>query len=99
MMQRNWIGRSEGADIGFPVAGHPDQEVRFFTTRPDTVFGVSFMVLAPEHPLVAAIVTPEQRAAVERYVAAGAPPERDRAAVDGQGKDRRLHRRLRAQPL
>ncbi|MGD0072969.1 MAG: leucine--tRNA ligase [Candidatus Binataceae bacterium] len=69
IMQRNWIGRSEGADIGFPVAGHPDKEVRFFTTRPDTVFGVSFMVLAPEHPLVAAIVTPQQRAAVERYVA------------------------------
>jgi leucyl-tRNA synthetase len=69
LMQRNWIGRSEGAELAFPVSGHPGKEVRFFTTRPDTVFGVSFMVLAPEHPLVAEITTPEQRAAVERYVA------------------------------
>ena len=85
-MQRNWIGRSEGAELAFPVAGHPGKEVRFFTTRPDTVFGVSFMVLAPEHPLVAEITTPEQRAAVEAYVARGAPPDRDRAAVDGRRK-------------
>ncbi len=68
LMQRNWIGRSEGAELAFPVAGHPGKEVRFFTTRPDTVFGVSFMVLAPEHPLVAEITTPEQRAAVDEYV-------------------------------
>lgn len=69
LMQRNWIGRSQGAELGFPVVGHPGREVRFFTTRPDTVFGVSFMVLAPEHPLVAQITTPAQRAAVEAYVA------------------------------
>ncbi|MBE3602311.1 leucine--tRNA ligase [bacterium] len=69
LMQRNWIGRSEGAELAFPVTGHPGKEVRFFTTRPDTVFGVSFMVLAPEHPLVAEIVTPQARAAVEEYVA------------------------------
>ncbi len=68
LMQRNWIGRSEGAELAFPVTAHPGKEVRFFTTRPDTVFGVSFMVLAPEHPLVAEITTPEQRAAVEAYV-------------------------------
>ncbi|HVA79829.1 MAG TPA: leucine--tRNA ligase, partial [Candidatus Binataceae bacterium] len=68
LMQRNWIGRSEGAELAFPIAGHPGQELRFFTTRPDTVFGVSFMVLAPEHPLVAQITTGAQRAAVERYV-------------------------------
>ena len=67
LMQRNWIGRSEGAELAFPVTGHPGQEVRFFTTRPDTVFGVSFMVLAPEHPLVAAITTDAQRAMVESY--------------------------------
>ena len=67
LMQRNWIGRSEGAELGFPITGHPGKEVRFFTTRPDTVFGVSFMVLAPEHPLVAKITTPEQRAAVDAY--------------------------------
>jgi leucyl-tRNA synthetase len=69
LMQRNWIGRSEGAELAFPVAGRRGEEVRFFTTRPDTVFGVSFMVLAPEHPLVARITTPEQRTEVERYVA------------------------------
>jgi leucyl-tRNA synthetase len=69
LMQRNWIGRSEGAEIGFPVAGHAGMEVRFFTTRPDTVFGVSFMVLAPEHPLVAEITAPANRASVEAYVA------------------------------
>ena len=68
LMQRNWVGRSEGAELAFPVDGHPGKEVRFFTTRPDTVFGVSFMVLAPEHPLVAEITTAEQRAAVEEYV-------------------------------
>ncbi|MBF6567769.1 MAG: leucine--tRNA ligase [Candidatus Binataceae bacterium] len=68
LMQRNWIGRSEGAEIGFAVSGHPDKTVRFFTTRPDTVFGVSFLVLAPEHPLVAQIATAAQRPAVEAYV-------------------------------
>src|SRR5208282_4020388 len=61
--------RSEGAELAFPVVGHPGQEVRFFTTRPDTVFGVSFMVLAPEHPLVTEVTAPEQRAEVENYVA------------------------------
>jgi leucyl-tRNA synthetase len=69
LMQRNWIGRSEGAELSFPVSGHASAEVKFFTTRPDTVFGVSFMVLAPEHPLVAEITTPAQRDAVEAYVA------------------------------
>src|SRR6202045_2503814 len=69
LMQRNWVGRSEGAELAFPVDDHPGKEVRFFTTRPDTVFGVSFMVLAPEHPLVAEITTAAQQGAVEEYVA------------------------------
>src|SRR6266446_2291491 len=69
LMQLNWIGRSEGAELAFPVVGHAGKEVRFFTTRPDTVFGVSFMVLAPEHPLVAEITSPAHHAAVEEYVA------------------------------
>jgi leucyl-tRNA synthetase len=56
LMQRNWIGRSEGARIDFPIAGHGDAAVSVFTTRPDTVFGATFMVLAPEHPLVEDIV-------------------------------------------
>ncbi len=69
LMQRNWIGRSEGAELAFPISGHTGKEVRFFTTRPDTVFGVSFMVLAPEHSLVAEITAEGNRAAVEAYVA------------------------------
>jgi len=66
-MQENWIGRSEGAEISFPVAGHEDTLIRVFTTRPDTLFGATYMVLAPEHPLVETITTEEQRAAVEEY--------------------------------
>ncbi len=66
-MQRNWIGRSEGAEVDFPVVGHTEK-IRIFTTRPDTLWGATFMVLAPEHPLVPQITTPEQRAEVEAYV-------------------------------
>ena len=69
VMQQNWIGRSEGAEIRFPVEGHRDAAIRFFTTRPDTIYGATFMVLAPEHPLVAVITTPAQKAAVDAYVA------------------------------
>jgi leucyl-tRNA synthetase len=71
-MQREWIGRSEGAEIDFDVAGHQGTRVRVFTTRPDTLFGASFMVLAPEHPLVAKITTPAQRGAVDNYVSQAA---------------------------
>ncbi|MEE8550155.1 MAG: leucine--tRNA ligase, partial [Gemmatimonadota bacterium] len=67
-LQRNWIGRSYGADIDFKVVGHPDEVIRVFTTRPDTLFGATFMVLAPEHPLVEVTTTSEQRAEVEAYV-------------------------------
>ncbi len=66
-MQRNWIGRSEGADVLFDVAGFPDEQIRVFTTRPDTLFGATYLVLAPEHPLVDTITTDEHRPAVERY--------------------------------
>jgi leucyl-tRNA synthetase len=71
-MQREWIGRSEGAEIDFDVLGHTDMRLRVFTTRPDTLFGASFMVVAPEHPLVAHITTDEQRGAVDDYVRAAA---------------------------
>ena len=67
-MQRNWIGRSEGAEVVFttatPVAG---RELRVFTTRPDTLYGATYMVLSPEHALVDELTTPEQRAAVAAY--------------------------------
>ncbi|MCL6596638.1 MAG: leucine--tRNA ligase [Firmicutes bacterium] len=66
--QRNWIGRSHGLEMAFPVVGREGLSVAFFTTRPDTVFGASFMVLAPEHPLVPEITAPERRPAVEAYV-------------------------------
>ncbi|MGH7591285.1 MAG: leucine--tRNA ligase [Gemmatimonadales bacterium] len=62
--QRNWIGRSEGAEVDFAVAG---STVRVYTTRPDTIFGATFLVLAPEHPLVDAITAPGQRGAVDAY--------------------------------
>src|SRR5512134_1662267 len=80
-MQRDWIGRSEGARVRFPVEGHPDQAIEVFTTRPDTLFGATYMVLAPEHPLVERIATPEQRDAVRRYALESArKSERARAA-------------------
>jgi leucyl-tRNA synthetase len=66
-MQRHWIGRSEGAEVDFALDGH-DAALRIYTTRPDTLFGVTYMVLAPEHPLVAAITTPDRRAAVDAYI-------------------------------
>lgn len=94
--QTNWIGRSEGASVKFKVlspdvhADHKDHSrgtqksgsfIEVFTTRPDTIFGVSFMTLAPEHELVAKITTPEQKAEVEAYIQATAKrSERDRMA-------------------
>src|SRR5437773_1563991 len=63
-MQRNWIGRSEGAEVTFQLAD-AKSEISVFTTRPDTLFGATYMVLAPEHKLVAEITTPDQRPAVE----------------------------------
>ncbi|MEP0766827.1 MAG: leucine--tRNA ligase [Fimbriimonadia bacterium] len=67
MMQRNWIGRSEGVEFQMEVAG-TGKSFRAFTTRIDTIFGVTFCVFAPEHPLVAEVTAPECRAAVEEYV-------------------------------
>jgi leucyl-tRNA synthetase len=65
-MQRNWIGRSEGAEAVFPVR-NSQKSLGIFTTRPDTMFGATYMVLAPEHPLVDEVTTPQQRGAVEEY--------------------------------
>jgi len=66
-MQENWIGRSEGAEVDFSVEGI-DDSLRIYTTRPDTLFGATYMVLAPEHPILSKITTPEQKEAVELYV-------------------------------
>ena len=78
--QRNWIGKSVGASINFVLAGG-EHKVEVFTTRPDTLFGVTYLTLAPEHPLVLQITTEEQRAEVEAYIAATAKrSERDRMA-------------------
>lgn len=65
-MQRNWIGRSEGAEITFTIDGH-EESLTVFSTRPDTLFGATYMVLSPEHPLVETITTTKQRADVEKY--------------------------------
>ena len=69
-LQRNWIGRSEGAEVQFEVSGHESEIIEVFTTRPDTLFGATYMVLAPEHPLVNQITTAEQKDAVTAYVTA-----------------------------
>lgn len=70
-MQRNWIGRSEGAEFDFEIQGHPEK-IRVYSTRPDTLFGATFMVLSPEHPLVKHITTAAQQTEVEAYVEAAA---------------------------
>ena len=71
IMQRNWVGKSYGTEISFAL-DHPavdEKEIKVFTTRPDTTFGVTFMVLAPEHPLVAKLTSPQKMAEVEEYIA------------------------------
>ncbi len=90
MMQRNWIGRSEGASVKFPLgmgaSSGLDDELVVFTTRPDTLFGATYMVLSPEHPLIDAISTAEQFHAVNAYrIAAGEKSDVDRIAEAGSG--------------
>jgi leucyl-tRNA synthetase len=81
LMQRNWIGRSEGAYVDFALERRPDNIIRVFTTRPDTLFGATYLVLAPENRLVPIITTPNQREAVAAYVAeAKRKSELDRTA-------------------
>jgi len=70
-MQLNWIGKSYGAEIDFEIDGRPeivDRSLKVYTTRPDTIFGVDFMVVAPEHELIERITTPEQQKSVEAYI-------------------------------
>ena len=89
-MQRNWIGRSEGAEMDLVVEGRPDLAIKVFTTRPDTSFGMTYAVLAPEHPLVDDLTTEAQRPAVEELKAkvAGAT-EIERTSSDGGALDKR----------
>jgi len=91
-MQRNWIGKSEGAEFDLPVAGRPELALRIFTTRPDTAFGMTYAVLAPEHPLLDVLVTDaEERGAVERFRAEVArQSEQERTAEDRPKRGLRL---------
>ena len=88
-MQRNWIGRSEGAEVAFrakaPGLASDNAEVRVFTTRPDTLYGATYMVLAPEHALVAGLTTHAQKAAVEAYVAAA----KTKTDIERTGEDKK----------
>jgi leucyl-tRNA synthetase len=68
-MQRNWIGRSEGTEIAFPIEHSRDYTIIVFTTRPETLFGATYLVVAPEHPMLTIIATPQSRDAVEAYAA------------------------------
>jgi leucyl-tRNA synthetase len=91
-MQRNWIGRSEGAEFDLPVAGRPDLRVRVFTTRPDTVFGMTYAVVAPEHPLVDALVidAAERRAVTAFRADVARESEIERLAADRPKRGLRL---------
>ncbi|CAG0959256.1 leucyl-tRNA synthetase [Myxococcaceae bacterium] len=84
--QRDWIGKSEGARVRFSVEGRPGREVEVFTTRPDTLFGATYLVLAPEHPFVEEITTPERREAVRAYVEAAARKSERARMADAREK-------------
>jgi leucyl-tRNA synthetase len=89
LMQRNWIGRSEGAEFEMKVQGREGLSFRVFTTRPDTSFGMTFAVLAPEHPLVPEITTPERKADVDAFVERVIRvAEIDRLSTEGDIKSR-----------
>ena len=96
-MQRNWIGKSEGAEIDFAIVDHDELSLRVFTTRPDTLFGATYMVLAPEHPLVDGVTTKEQREDISAYVAAAAKKSELERGGTPEGQDRRFYRRVRHQ--
>ena len=87
-MQEAWIGRSEGSEVEFDLPGLPGERLRIFTTRVDTIFGATYMVIAPEHALAARLTTPAQKAAVDAYVKATASKsdlERTELAKDKSG--------------
>ncbi len=85
-MQRNWIGKSEGAEVDFPVEGL-DLKIRIFTTRPDTLWGVTFMALAPESPLVEQIVTEDRREGLQEFLNRMSQQDRFARAAEGAEKE------------
>jgi leucyl-tRNA synthetase len=91
-MQRNWIGRSEGAEFDLPIAGRPALKIRVFTTRPDTAFGMTYAVLAPEHPLVDALVgdEAERRAVTDFRAEVARQTEIERTSADRPKRGLRL---------
>ena len=95
-MQRDWIGRSEGAEVDFAVAGG-NLAIRVFTTRPDTLFGATFMVLAPEHPLLPRLITADRRGRGRGLYPQSSGRIGDRPPERGAVQNRRFHRRLRHQ--
>jgi len=81
-LQRNWIGRSTGAEVDFAIQGEGDAKLRVYTTRPDTLFGATYMVIAPEHPYVEQLTTTENKTAVQEYVRqAGLKSDLDRTEL------------------
>ncbi len=91
-MQRNWIGRSEGVEFDLPLAFDPSRALRVFTTRPDTGFGVTYAVVAPEHPMLAELVTEDEREGVERLIERASQAselERTASSDAGAGLDKR----------
>jgi leucyl-tRNA synthetase len=95
-MQRNWIGRSEGAEFDLAVAGHADAKIRVFTTRPDTVFGMTYAVLAPEHPLVDRLLADdaERRTVAEFRAEVARESEIERLAADRPKRGFRLRAKV-----
>ncbi|HQB37827.1 MAG TPA: leucine--tRNA ligase [Deltaproteobacteria bacterium] len=86
VMQRNWIGKSYGCEINFPLEGR-EGAIKVFTTRQDTVFGTTFMSLAPEHPMAAELTTPDRKAAVEQFVEKVKKTDRIRRTADDFEKE------------
>src|SRR6185369_7006814 len=84
-MQRNWVGKSQGAEIDFRVAGS-ERRIGVYTTRPDTLWGATFLVLAPEHPLVLEVVTGPQRQAIEAYIRRSSQRTEIERAAEGREK-------------
>lgn len=86
IMQRNWIGRSTGAELSFPVKGDESEVVKVFTTRPDTVMGVTYLVLAPEHKMVEQLTTEEHKSAVKDYIHEASKKSEIERSAEGRKK-------------